>query len=343
MGLDEFVETIRKQAGQTEQGKRLAESGPFCRQLALSLRDHERAASLIANNFWQSFLASPAIYDIAQLANQNPMEMLYSEKLVVHNGDRRFDLMIFMNSQVEPRALRAKIELEALAKGWQQVANSQHSGGWRQLGPVAMEALQAGQPFSIILAPKQPTLLTSKLPNPALSVGGASGNCSVGAIVKNKSRGTTGITTAYHAIGSTGTLTVAGMTGTLQETDTFSDSCLIELPSAPSSGSRGAGGVMSGKLPRGHETAEFDSIVTGGMVSTPIIAWSMELPDCQPHYQLKVYTNDDTNPGDSGSALITPTDDCVVGFAHELSSGTIKYSSWMWAELVYMKLGVEDP
>jgi hypothetical protein len=100
---------------------------------------------------------------------------------------------------------------------------------------------------------------------------------------------------------------------------------------------------MTGKLPRGHEIAEFDSAVSGNLETTPIIAWSMELPDCQPHYQLKVYTNDDTNPGDSGTALVTQTDDHVVGFAHEVSSGNIRYSSWMWAELVYLKLDVEDP
>lgn len=270
------------------------------------------------------------------------MEFLRAEKLVVHN-DNRFDLIVFLPFWSEPLAVPAKIELSELVRGWERLTSNQAAATWRYPGPIATEALQGGQPFSIIFAPSQPTQLMSKLPSSPVSVGGATGNCSVGAIVKSKSRGTVGVTTAYHAIGAASGLTVAGMPGTLQETDTLSDSCLIELSAAPSSGTRGGGGILTGKLPRGHEMAEFDSVVTAATVTTPIIAWSLELPDCQPHYQLKVYTNDDTNPGDSGTALVTPSDDCIVGFAHEVSSGTIRYSSWMWAELVYMKLGVEDP
>ena len=342
MKLDEFAETTRKQAGQTEPGLILADAGPFSTQLSRLIRDSERAASLIATSFWQAFFASSAIFRLAQSIGRNPMEFFRAEKLVVHNGGR-YDLIVFLPFWTEPRAMRAEIELSELVRGWERLTSSQPSASWRYPGPIAMEALQVRQPFSIILAPPQPTQLLSKVPNSPLNVGGAAGHCSVGAIVKSKSRGTVGVTTAYHAIGTASALTVAGMPGTLQETDTLSDSCLIELTAAPSSGTRGGGGILTGKLPRGHEMAEFDSIVTARMVTTPIIAWSMELPDCQPHYQLKVYTNDDTNPGDSGAALITPSDDCIVGFAHEVSSGTIRYSSWMWAELVYMKLGVEDP
>ena len=58
--------------------------------------------------------------------------------------------------------------------------------------------------------------------------------------------------------------------------------------------------------------------------------------DPQPEEMCRVYTEPDTAHGDSGAALIDE-DGYIVGFAHSLSRyGPPKFSTWVWAEQVYM-------
>jgi len=66
-------------------------------------------------------------------------------------------------------------------------------------------------------------------------------------------------------------------------------------------------------------------------------AFDLSVIDPQVDEMSKVYTSADTAPGDSGAALIN-ADDHIVGFAYRRSryDAATQYSSWVWAEQVYM-------
>ena len=60
-----------------------------------------------------------------------------------------------------------------------------------------------------------------------------------------------------------------------------------------------------------------------------------------PNSQLKVLTRADTNPGDSGAALLDSQDQ-VLGFAFYRTGlgAPIEFSAWIWAETVFNAHGL---
>jgi S1-C subfamily serine protease len=75
--------------------------------------------------------------------------------------------------------------------------------------------------------------------------------------------------------------------------------------------------------------------VTSGKKDTLVTGWDPRLPRCEKNGQYVVITEPDTNPGDSGAALID-SDDKPVGFARKRTGfgEKIEFAEWIWARSV---------
>src|SRR5260221_898016 len=151
----------------------------------------------------------------------------------------------------------------------------------------------------------------------------------------------------YDVIDKTGknsllgtTVSVAGIQGTVREADVYTDSCFIEMSQRPSVGSlQQTQGPLLGKCPTQYNPANYEGISTQG--STKIKGYDLSLLSLVTNTQKKVYTEPDTDPGDSGAALVDENS-YVLGFSHN-RTGIGEYpewSSWMWAQAVYDALGI---
>lgn len=157
--------------------------------------------------------------------------------------------------------------------------------------------------------------------------------------------GKIGVTASYHGIqGSQGQVPIGksiwidGKKATISSVNNISDSCFatynnqnIQTP-YPIVGVKGP---LSGQAPRQYDSVDFYGLKSGSKNST-VQGFSMEIPFVQPYTQLKVLTDPDTNPGDSGAALID-SDDHIIGFAFYRTGvgARVSYSTWIWADSVF--------
>jgi hypothetical protein len=342
--LASFVESMTD----TNNGLPLERAGPVSDRLAKILGNEDKARALIATAFWESFIYSPAIFRTAQKLCVGLSELITSEKIVVHRPSRnRFDLLCFAPSYeyANGRGVRVDPTPDEVLQGWNTLYAGQRLDSWNLAarGPMlAIEVIQQGSPFWIVAIPPPPTEPT-KPPNPCCEVLAGSASSTAGIVAKDKS-GHQGVTAAYHAVGSAATATVDGKTGNKVSEDIISDSCFLEMTSPPSTGNRGTKGPMKTILPRGNQAADFDGYKSK-LKDATITGWSLELPNTTRQSQSKVYTTKVTDPGDSGSALITKDDDYIVGFAFERSAygSPTEFSSWIWADSVFRALNLEYP
>jgi hypothetical protein len=357
MNLTSFVE----QWPDTNEGLPLEAAGPSCQRLFRRIGDAERARSLIATSFWQSFAGSSYLLKVArELDLGDARALLAGEKIVVPRPDpnprrpARFDLLILVQPQLTTRHMIVTPTVDEVLDGWNAwnirtaVLSDFHNPS------LAAEALQQGQPFGLVITTAPHTEVLSCVPSPSCNVVSGGMSSTAGAAAKDSSL-RQGVTAALHAIDKSKGVTVNGQAGQILHDNLISDSCFIELPTLPAMGNRGQNGHLVGILPRGHESASFDG-ATSGQTSTTITGWSLELPAVQTYNQLKVYTAPATNHGDSGAALITDTidtktnkaDDRIVGFAFERTvsvpggpGAQVEFSTWIWADLVKQALRIE--
>jgi len=342
--LASFVESMTD----TNSGLPLERAGPMSERLANILGSDEKARALIATAFWECFLYSPAIFRTAQKLCVGISDLVTSEKIVVHRPARdRFDLLCFAPSYEYPKGTSVRVDPteEEVLQGWNSLYAGQRLDNWNLAarGPMlAVEVIHQGSPFCIVAIPPPQTEPT-KPPNPCCEVLVGSASSTAGIVAKDKS-GRQGVTAAYHAVGSAATATVDGKTGNKVSEHIISDSCFLEMTSPPATGTRGSKGPMKTILPRGNQAADFDGYKSK-LKDATITGWSPELPNTTLRSQSKVYTTKVTDPGDSGSALITKDDDYIVGFAFERSAygSPTDFSSWIWADLVFRALDLEYP
>ena len=91
--------------------------------------------------------------------------------------------------------------------------------------------------------------------------------------------------------------------------------------------------------PRSNETGNYWGCVSSGQAR--VVAFNYELPYIDPNLQQTVRTEQVTSQGDGGAALVDASH-YVFGFAHSRSApnAPFAYSSWIWANAVYQKLGL---
>ena len=157
------------------------------------------------------------------------------------------------------------------------------------------------------------------------------------------SYGRDGVTVSFHGVagGTTSvamgsSVTVDSRAGTVQSSDRISDSCFVELASFGSGTPKTTTGPLMHVTPRQHDQATFDGLASGNGSSATISGWSPDLPFVAANNQLKVFTDDVTSRGDSGSALLESTGS-ILGFSfYRTSVGTTPaFSAWIWAHSVF--------
>jgi hypothetical protein len=199
--------------------------------------------------------------------------------------------------------------------------------------------------FSIIRCTAPDTYLTSTiLTQPCNEIASAMGSPaeSTAGVFTMNSQGQIGATICYHAVQQIlqkpkpHYVYIGGLQAEIVSSDIISDSCFAVFTGAgPMCTPFYCKGPLSGKTPRQYHNANFDGI-SSGFKNTIINSWTPDLPFAYPDVQLRVLTDPDTNPGDSGAAL-TDDDNNVVGFAFRTTAPNQKpaYSSWIWAKSVY--------
>jgi hypothetical protein len=174
-------------------------------------------------------------------------------------------------------------------------------------------------------------------------------NSTVGVYAEN-ARGQIGATICFHSLGDIDTaigeinagknrVIIDGNKGIIDSYDPVSDSCFVIFDDQISIKNQNLPthlNVLRQKTPRQYEDAIFEGI-NSGKLQTQINGWSVDLPFVTKSNQLKVYTSAVTNPGDSGSGLITKTGQELCGFAFMRSGieAVPQLSSWIWAESVF--------
>jgi hypothetical protein len=118
----------------------------------------------------------------------------------------------------------------------------------------------------------------------------------------------------------------------------LTDSCLLD--GARTAGRCvGHGGVLRSP-PQLYTPATFVGAASGAK-RTKITGVDLNIHSPTPYSGTRVYTEPDTIPRDSGSALVD-ADDCVVGFAVARTGlgAAVEYSSWSWASQVFTVHGL---
>jgi hypothetical protein len=251
---------------------------------------------------------------------------------------------MFLPVPIKTIAFIIQVNPQQIFDGWQAWRRGRNDP-LAQLN-LALEAVLAEQPFGMVLT-AQPWTQVSGIPDRCQDVSGGKSDGAVGAIVRSMKSGNVGVTAAAHVVGTATNVQVNGKSGTVVQTDQIADACFIEMDPSdlPTAGSKGGKGVMKDMLPRGQEKVTFEALRSGNAetIEAYITAWSLELPAVDLLNQLKIYTNLVTNSGDSGAAVVSSTDDYLLGFAHERCDDDARqYSSWIWADQVYQALNIEN-
>ena len=147
--------------------------------------------------------------------------------------------------------------------------------------------------------------------------------------------------TALHAVSTTQSTTgllVGGAPASVFGYHELTDSCLLSVACRVGA-SAGHAGLLH-FAPQAHRPATFDGAASGHK-QTMIRGYDLSVLDPSPYLSSKVYTEPDTVPGDSGSALIDH-EDHIAGFAVSRTAfgAPLEFSTWSWAEQVLAAHGL---
>lgn len=311
------------------------------------IRNEEKTENLLANFFWQILIR----------AMQIPPD---AEVYVVPHGNAQYTLVAFSPFEDAPKCYPVKdlVDTRSLLdayKMWRlemqkeliHVDNYQH---WHEMISKVDEdytiEITRKMNMQVVFATKPETVLTdtplttlgSPCPVVTATIGGKP--LSTAGIFTSDNKGRFGATVAWHSVKDilqhTTQLYINDESAQIVSTDQISDSCfaVFDQP-AVRSAFNNIGGTLSGLSPRMYDPVTFQGI-TSGFKQTIITGWSPDIPFVLPYSQLKVLTAPETNPGDSGAALID-RDGKVTGFSffRTAINQQPEYSSWIWADSVY--------
>jgi S1-C subfamily serine protease len=203
----------------------------------------------------------------------------------------------------------------------------------------AVNEVSSTADFTLLLAETPPVEWLTAVPDPHAPVRDAANNlCGTIGVINRLSDGSVYATSALHAVGSATQVYVNGVAGTVQGRDPVTDSCLLWFEHDPFGTVRQPfHGASRVRPPRQHVAVQFEGADSKIVKSSVLRGFDDSILDPQPYLATKVYTDPDTNPGDSGAALIDPSTDEALGFAAYRTSAAspVLYSVWVWAEQVY--------
>ena len=326
---------------------------------------HERTGAealtwpLVAGAFWQSYLESDAYWRDLTRNQLDLVPVGSGESLMVVHGDYdgRFSLLLFSEGVREPVSFLAEPKKSDIEEGWNRAnyrrgdsnavseleaaIDPQRIQQAYALSPdVAIEASQA-QRFCVLVVPPVEEELTS-VPFPGISIDVGKSSSTAGVLARDRV-GRVGITTAAHAVPADADVKVGGYPAAIwaREDDDKYDCCFIEWPVfGPPNQVRPSHGPLR-LAPRANDEATFYRVGSPSPTMTHVRAFNVELPYIDSNLQQTVRTDQVTARGDSGAALIDG-DDYILGFAHSRSaaSAPLTYSSWIWADAIFKKLGL---
>lgn len=362
-------------------GPLLRESGPSSLQLYRAARNAQLTESVLASLFWWCFVRTgdfqhdvldyvPSLRGEARTGPSPRREIIVS-----HAQGGRHDLLILAADAREPFTIHGVsgagvfpgAQQGIIRPGLAEVALDQAPrlhGRLTRAGinvdvrtvPLAITEVGREGTFGIVIAaePQEtPTGITRSdtagpvvrsfvAPTPALPV------CRPGEQIPLATAGVIGTgqdgrvlaITARHPVTDEPHFLVAGSTATINHEDVLTDTCLLAL-TCPAGTWPGTGRAGPLKItPALHQPATFHG-ATSGHRQTVIHSFDLSVVDPSPLLSSKIYTDADTMPGDSGTALID-SGDHIAGFAVSRTSydSRVAFSSWSWADQVLTHHGL---
>ena len=205
-----------------------------------------------------------------------------------------------------------------------------------------LEEIAEFQEFGIVMA-RRPRLESTGCVSPAVRISMSTGATSTaGFFARPPNADFVIITTANHAVAEDAQVSVAGRPGSILHRSDISDSCLISVPTnifgeedslVAIAQDFNLHGVLT-RPPRNPAPGVFDG-ATSGLCQTVIRAHDPSVALNQMNFATKVYTDSDTNEGDSG-ALLFDEDGMAVGVAawRTAYGSDPAYAIWIWASQV---------
>lgn len=342
----------------------LPSAGPASEQVLELLRNETLTQPFLATLFWHAFVRT-RWYGTA-LGRAGVSGIGQFDRIVVpHDGGNRFDLVVLVPgydgesvpllAEADPLELSFEVSpgpARALAgsvrrddPGFPGLRTPRVPREYQGILSRAVAEVAEVQEFGLVVA-AAPELepLSGVAAQPAVPVYEADGvtlAASVG--VFQRDGGRVLATTALHAVKSRTTVPVGSGSGTVIGRDPVTDSCLLELDHDPFTGAGyGLNGCSRTRPPRQYIQTAFAGAGSVAQKTTTLHGFDESILDVQPFLATKLYTHPDTVPGDSGSALVEPGLDEVLGFAAYRSSmaSAQRFSAWVWAEQVYDALGL---
>ncbi|MRG48571.1 hypothetical protein GFS24_25870 [Chitinophaga sp. SYP-B3965] len=311
------------------------------------IRNEGKTENLLASFFWQIMIRAMGI----------PID---AEMYVVPHGNAQYSLVLFGPNEMEPRSISLVDEtdkedlLEGYALWRHQMQNDlkqvDNTGYLQEIisqvdedyaieinRKMNMQMIFATKP-EIVYTDTLLTTLGSPCPVVTAAIGGKP--LSTAGIFTSDNQGRFGATVAWHSVKdiliNTTQIYINDESAQIVSTDQISDSCfaVFDQPVVKSAFNN-IGGTLSGLCPRPYDPVTFQGI-TSGFKQTIITGLSPDIPCVLPYSQLKVMTAPETNPGDSGAALID-RDGKVMGFSFYRTAinQQPEYSCWIWADSVY--------
>lgn len=311
------------------------------------IRNEEKTENLLASFFWQIIIRAMKI----------PHD---TEMYVVPHGNAQYTLVAFGPRENQPQRLFLKdlIDTKDLLEGYKtwrlemqkELKRIDNNGHLQEMISKVDEdytiEITRKMNMQVIFATKPEAVYTdtplttigSPCPVVTAAIGGKP--LSTAGIFTSDNQGRFGATVAWHSVKdillNTSQIYINDESAQIASTDQISDSCfaVFDQP-AVKSVFNNIGGTLSGLSPRMYDPVTFQGI-TSGFKQTIITGWSPDIPFVLPYSQLKVLTAPETNPGDSGAALID-RDGKVTGFSffRTAINQQPEYSSWIWADSVY--------
>lgn len=340
--------------------------------------DPARQESIAASIFWQIFQHSVEYKNIAQEVGLKPVEINIFRRehavvpwnnpqantpayglAILDDKYSRADPIVF---HVEDMLWKVGTPLKPAWELWHQqklrelaaISTSDHllqrlyRLALTHVGPTfADEYVVERRPQILIAHLPEPELMS--IPQPPLGIYDPSTQVQiamVGALVAQDGR--RGVTTALHAIATSPTgatlgtvVDVEGTRGVVEDVDSVCDGCFVEVQNMNNISARTTGGPLRGVTPRQWEPVTFESKCRRQGISAVVQAWSPDIPFTYSYNQLKVFTDNQLEPTDSGTALLDGADN-ILGFGfYRAGVGVVpSYSAWIWADSVFVTLGL---
>jgi hypothetical protein len=348
---------------------RLADSGGASKRIADAARRPELAEQVLASLFWWCYVRTERFPSDSRGASSSPGTR---QVIVSHARGTRHDLLLLAPDVVEtfeatvsgdfPPGLRSP---GAYGRGLTAVA-LQEGGRMGDMllragidvdprtAVLAVSQLAQNADFRLVVAERpvetptdghlaeQTAVGSFAAPAPALPVTVASDPrpLATAGVIGTDEAGRMLAITALHAVAGTTTeqLLVGGAAASIVGEHQLTDSCLLSVTCRAGTSS-GRAGILD-FAPQSYRSATFDGAAS--LHKETIIRGSdLSILAPSPFLSSKVYTDPQTLPGDSGSALIDH-EDHIVGFAVSRTAlgAAVEFSIWSWAEQVLAAHGL---